>query len=167
MAAKKPEVSEERIYTIPLRKEWLKGPRVKRSNRAANTIKLFMKRHLKATDVKISQKINEQLWERGIHNPPSKIKVKAKKDDKGLVKVMLIEEVEEIKKEEKKGRLQQIAESKGLKIPGGKDEKPSKVSKHKEEVHAEKKEETKPAEGSKEPEKKQAEKFQTTSKGKA
>ena len=70
----------ERIYTIPLRKEWLKEPRAKRSNRAIRTVKLFVKKHTKAEDVKISKGVNELIFARGFKKPPGKIKIEVKGD---------------------------------------------------------------------------------------
>lgn len=121
-AAKAGEDKGIRIMNIPLRSEWIKAPRTKRSKRAMNTIREFVAKHTKSYDVKISQKINEKVWTRGIHKPPAKIRVKISKDSKGVVNVMLPEEImrKPDKKEEKKGRLDQMKESleKEKKIPG-------------------------------------------------
>ncbi|UZE93568.1 MAG: 50S ribosomal protein L31e [Candidatus Pacearchaeota archaeon] len=90
--AKKEEKKEEKIYTIPLKKEWLKTPRHKRAKKAMKAIKEFMVRHMKVPDrdinkVKIDRWINEAVWLRGIKKPPQKIIVKAIKDSEGNVKV--------------------------------------------------------------------------------
>jgi len=89
-----------RQYTIPLRREWLKVPKYKRAKRAVAEIKVFLERHMRADskDVKIGRWLNELVWERGIKNPPSKVRVNASKDDKGIVKVELIELSERAKK---------------------------------------------------------------------
>jgi large subunit ribosomal protein L31e len=110
-----------RIMNIPLRSEWIKSPRNKRSKRAMNTIREFVAKHTKSYDVKVSQKINEKVWTRGIHKPPAKIRVKVSKDSKGVVNVMLPEEImRKPDKKEKKGRLDQMKENleKEKKIPG-------------------------------------------------
>jgi large subunit ribosomal protein L31e len=81
-AEKKPEL--ERVYVIPLRKRLLKVPRYKRAKRAINAIKDFLVRHMRVENrdirkIKINSYLNEEIWHRGIKNPPAKIKVNAKK----------------------------------------------------------------------------------------
>lgn len=67
----------ERVYTIPLRK--VKNvPRTIRAPRAIRFIREFMKRHMKAEEVKIDRSVNEKVWERGIQKIPPKIKVKSR-----------------------------------------------------------------------------------------
>lgn len=88
-------MSEEtsRVYTIPLSEAWL-SPRKHRAKRAINMIKEFAVRHMKAEDatkVKIDEKVNEVIWERGIEKPPRRITVKMEKDEDGFVWVKLAE----------------------------------------------------------------------------
>ena len=78
------EVVEERIYTIPLRKVW-GPPRGKRTPRAMRLLRAFVKRHMKAENVEISNEVNEELWARGIRKPPREIKVRLVKDKEGRV----------------------------------------------------------------------------------
>jgi len=68
----------ERVYVIPLRKAKRK-PRSRRANAAIRVIKEFLQRHMKAEIVKIDNKLNEFIWERGMHKIPSRVKVKAVK----------------------------------------------------------------------------------------
>jgi len=80
----------ERTYTIPLRD----AKNVQRTIRAAKAIRVvqeFLKKHMKAEDIKIDASVNEKIWERGIQKIPSKIKVKAVKDDDGVVEATLAE----------------------------------------------------------------------------
>lgn len=100
----------EREYIIPLRRRWKIVPRYKRANKAIKTIKEFLVRHMKVRDrdlkkVRIDKYLNEAIWNRGIKNPPSKIKVKAIKEN-GIVRVELVEFSEKLKfkklKEEKR-----------------------------------------------------------------
>ncbi|UCD21054.1 MAG: 50S ribosomal protein L31e [archaeon] len=84
MAKKKQEPKIEKVYTIPLRKEWLKVPKYKRSKKAVKAIKEFLVRHMKIRDrdlkkVKIGDWVNKAIWSRGIKSPPHKITVKATK----------------------------------------------------------------------------------------
>ena len=67
----------ERVYTIPLRNV----KEVKRTIRAPRAIR----------EIKIDESINHAIWERGIQKIPSKITVKAVKDDDGVVKATLAE----------------------------------------------------------------------------
>ncbi len=75
----------ERSYTIPLRSEFLKVPRYKRAKKASAAIKQFLTKHLKSEDVKVGTSINEKVWENGMRNPPSKVRVQVVKDEKGVV----------------------------------------------------------------------------------
>ncbi|MDR1721924.1 MAG: 50S ribosomal protein L31e [Methanobrevibacter sp.] len=80
----------ERVYTIPLRK--VKNvPRTIRAPRAIREVQNFLVKHMKAEEVKIDASVNEKIWERGIQKIPSKIKVKAVKDDDGAVVASLAE----------------------------------------------------------------------------
>jgi large subunit ribosomal protein L31e len=88
MAEKKTEKKGERverIYTIPLRKEWMKVPRYKRAKKTLKAIKEFMVRHMRIYDkdinkVKVDPWVNRAIWSRGIKNVPHKIIVKAIKE---------------------------------------------------------------------------------------
>jgi len=68
---------EERVYTIPLKKARRK-PRSKRAPAAVRVLREFLLRHTKAKDVKISNDVNEFVWERGIHKFPPRVKVRVK-----------------------------------------------------------------------------------------
>ncbi len=74
----------ERIYTIPLR-DVKKTPRTKRAGKAIRYIRGYLEKHMKSDDVIIDQGLNEKIWERGIENIPSKIRVKAEKQEDGSV----------------------------------------------------------------------------------
>lgn len=67
----------ERIYNIPLRKEFLKAPKYKRTARAIKAIKSFIQKHMKNQNVKIGKYLNLEMWKHGRKNPPSKIQIKA------------------------------------------------------------------------------------------
>ncbi len=78
----------ERIYVIPLRKV-KNAPRGKRAVKAVRFVRSFMEKHMKSEDVLIDGNLNEKLWEKGIQNIPSKIKVKAVTQEDGSVLVSL------------------------------------------------------------------------------
>ena len=108
------KMATERTYIIPLRKQVNKSPRYKRAKKAVNTVKIFLAKHMKSDDIKIGTVLNELLWERGIKNPPSKIKVTVIKDDKGVAKAELFGhtyiEKKKAEKKEEKSKLEQLKE---------------------------------------------------------
>lgn len=70
----------ERIYTIPLRSDFIKVPKYYRAKRAISQIRKFVGKHMKTEDVRIGNVLNEEVWSRGIKNPPGKVIVKAIKE---------------------------------------------------------------------------------------
>ena len=83
------EIQEERIYVVPLAKEYMKAPNWNRTKRAVKALQKFVNRHMKPEALYISQEVNERLWENGIKNPPRKIRVRVTKSVEGLVRVFL------------------------------------------------------------------------------
>ena len=97
------EFVEERIYTIPLGKAWVRPPK-KRAPRAMHMVKAFVTKHMKL-DMRVEEEeekeelprlivsndVNEKVWCRGIEKPPRKIRVRAAKDKEGNVTVFLAE----------------------------------------------------------------------------
>ena len=51
----------ERVYTIPLRKEYQKAPHYKRAKRAISAIYDFVQRHVKTNDIKIGKFLNLKI----------------------------------------------------------------------------------------------------------
>jgi len=91
----------EREYVIPLRKDWMKVPRYRRTPRAIKFIKTFLAKHMKVEDrdigkIKLDKYLNQELWFRGIQNPPHKIKVKVVKEN-GIVTAELVNIPEKVK----------------------------------------------------------------------
>ncbi len=91
----------ERIYNIPLRKEFQKAPRHKKSSKAIRAIKEFVSKHMKSENIIIGKYLNNKIWENGPKNPPHKVSVKVTKDENGT-KVELVDAPEEIVKEKPK-----------------------------------------------------------------
>jgi len=83
-------IVEERIYTVPLQDAW-KVPRWKRSPKAMKVLREFVSRHMKPDVVKLTQELNERVWYKGIENPPRRIRIRAVKNDEGVVTVYLHE----------------------------------------------------------------------------
>ena len=68
-------------HTIPLRKDYLKVPKHRRSKRAISKIKRYVKKHAKVDEVKIGNNLNKYVWKDGIKNPPGQVEVEILKDD--------------------------------------------------------------------------------------
>jgi len=81
---KKEEKSEGVVYTIPLRKVFETKPSYKRSSKAVAAVKSFVSKHTKASEVRVSQKLNQEIWEKGGKKPPRRVQVKVTKDDQGV-----------------------------------------------------------------------------------
>ena len=142
---------KERIYIIPLRKEFLKAPKYKRSAKSIRAIKEFIKKHMKVDDVLIGKYLNENVWKTGPKNPPSKVNVKVVKEDK-LANVEIIgapekkiEEPKEKKPAKKKTeeKTTEKKDDKETKKPSKPETKVPKASELKEKKTEAKKEETK------------------------
>ena len=117
MAAKKEQAKViERVYNVPLRKEFMKVPRLKKTKKAVSALRQFLSKHMKSKEVKIGKEVNEKLWQHGIKNPPHHIKVNVRKDENGIVTANLFGvEIKEAPKKEvkKKSKLaEKIAEAK-------------------------------------------------------
>jgi large subunit ribosomal protein L31e len=85
------EIIDERIYTVPLRKAYWTGSRLKRANRSVRILQKFVERHMKPEMILIQPEVNEKIWERGIQKPPRRIRIRATKNDENLVRVYLAE----------------------------------------------------------------------------
>lgn len=92
----------ERVYNVPLRKEYMKAPNWKRTPKAVKALREFISKHMKSENVVIGKYANQLLWKNGIKNPPHHIRVSAVKDDKGKVMVELVELPGKAKREEAK-----------------------------------------------------------------
>ena len=124
---------KEQIYTINLGKQLKNTPRWRRSRRAMNIIRNYLKKHMKAEKVKIGKSITESVWKRGDQKPPSKIRIKAILTDEDIVKAEILGVIfpEELKKPEKKKekKEEKKEEVKEEKKPEKKEEKPKEEKK--------------------------------------
>jgi len=80
----------ERVYNVPLRKEFRKAPPYKRAKKAVAALKSFLIKHMNSEDIKIGNFLNEHMWARGIKRPPHHVKINVHKDDKGTVVAELV-----------------------------------------------------------------------------
>jgi len=137
-------MAEERTYTIPLRKEFLKAPPHKRAKKAVKAVREFIQRHMKVEEVKLGMHLNELLWARGIKNPPTRIKIKTKKEEEYAL-VELVEfpfQVKKVPQETKVGLKEKILGKKKDEKAEEKKEQQKELNKElaKEEVAEQKKE---------------------------
>jgi len=148
----KPKIVLERIYNVPLRREFQKVAKWRRTKKAVKALREFIIKHMKSDNVLIGRYANELLWKNGIKNPPHHIKVNASKDEKGKVTVELVElpgkaireqkkqkeltkKKEEVKKkeEEEKKKIEDEKKKESEKKGEKTEEKPEEVKKEKDE----------------------------------
>ena len=123
--AKKEETSKtvlERVYNVPLRREYMKVTSWRRAKKAVKALRQFIAKHMKSDDIILGRYVNKELWKHGIKNPPHHVKISAKKDDKGKVMVELaelpakakreIEKQEKAKKGKEKAKKEEAKEAK-------------------------------------------------------
>ena len=85
------EIIDERIYTVPLRRAYWTGSRLRRANKAVKVLREFVERHMKPEELLIQPEVNERIWNRGIQKPPRRIRIRATKNSDNLVRVYLAE----------------------------------------------------------------------------
>ena len=85
------EIIDERIYTVPLRKAYWTGSRLRRANRSVRILREFVQRHMKPEELLIQPEVNEQIWARGMQKPPRRVRIRATKNADNLVRVYLAE----------------------------------------------------------------------------
>ncbi len=100
----------ERVYNIPLRKEFLKVANWKRTGKAVKAAREFLVKHMKSEKILLGEKLNLKLWENGIRKPPHHVKVTAIKEDDGTVRAELFGfpyggKTEELTKDKKKANI--------------------------------------------------------------
>ena len=83
-------MSEKRIMTINLRRAMETVPEYRRAAASVRFIAAFVKRHMKAVDVKIDTSVNEEVFKHGMKRPPVRLRVMCDKDDKSAVRVGLV-----------------------------------------------------------------------------
>ncbi|MDO8656399.1 MAG: 50S ribosomal protein L31e [Nanoarchaeota archaeon] len=123
----------ERTYNVPLRREYQKAPRWKRTEKAVVGLRQFLGKHMKSEKVLLSTTLNNLLWKHGIKNPPHHVKVTAVKDKEGVVHAELFG----VKKEEPKATKKVVKEESKDATTEPVAEKPKKVAKKTKEAVAE------------------------------
>jgi large subunit ribosomal protein L31e len=98
-------------YTIHLRNEVRKVPRYLRAKKAITAVREFVSRHSKTHDIRIGKHLNLKLWEQGIKNPVTSVKIDIEKDGKGVARAELFGAPKDAPKPEtKKGKAAKAAE---------------------------------------------------------
>lgn len=156
-------MADSKLYTIPLRREFSKASYKRKTNKAVKALREYVFKHTKADRVVIGEELNDQIWARGITNPPAKVKVEitketVKKDNEDIVEayVNLVGLKRKVVEQKKKNIISK--EGSGLKdklqsavdtLKGSdKEEKPEQ--KKEEETPVSQKKEKKPVESKKE-----------------
>ena len=125
----------ERIYTVPLRKEFQKAPKYKYASKAMRALKEFLVKHTKSDNIKIGKYLNQSIWQNGPKNPPAKVKINVVKDKDNIVSAELVDAPEEKKEivEEKKVTKKEVKkpEEETKKVPTAKDLSKKKETKPK------------------------------------
>ena len=85
------EIIDERIYTVPLRKAYWTGSRLRRANKSVRILREFVERHMKPEELLIQPEVNELIWARGMQKPPRRVRIRATKNADNLVRVYLAE----------------------------------------------------------------------------
>jgi len=82
----KKEEIKIREMIINIRKYVIKAPLQRRAKKAIKVLRELIKKVVKKDNIKISAKLNEYIWARGIKKPPTKIPVKIiEKEDRVYV----------------------------------------------------------------------------------
>ena len=97
---------EEKVFNIPLR-EAFERKRARRARNASKIVKDFLMKNMKTEKIKIGKSINDEIWKKGIQNPPRKIRVHVIKEEDTVYAELLGVEIktpskEEVKKKEEK-----------------------------------------------------------------
>ena len=90
-AEEEEEIIDERIYTVPLRRAYWTGSRLRRANRSIRILREFVERHMKPEELFIQPEVNDKIWARGIQKPPRRLRIRATKNADNLVRVYLAE----------------------------------------------------------------------------
>lgn len=102
-------MADEKMFTIPLRREFLKVAMYRRSKKAVSAVRKFIARHMKVEEVKIGKNLNLFLWAYGMKNPPPRVKVKSVREENyALVELQDYPFAVKKVKEEKKGLAEKI-----------------------------------------------------------
>ena len=118
-------------YVIPLRKEFQKAPRYKKTSKAMRALKEFLIKHTKTDKIKIGKYLNQELWKNGPKNPPPRVKVRITKEE-DIITAELIDapeekpKIEEKKKTIKKPKIEEIKEEPKKETKSEKSETPKK-----------------------------------------
>ncbi len=142
------ETTVEKLITISLSRA-RPTPRYRRTDRIVNVLKENVARNMKVEtdEVKISQKLNEELWSQGKRSRRPRIAVKVVKDAEGVVTARLPDEKEEEEEEKGKGAKEEpkVAPKEEPKVEEAKPSEPEAKPEEKAEADEEAEAEPEPA----------------------
>jgi large subunit ribosomal protein L31e len=134
------KIPQEREYIVPLRREISKVPRYKKTPKAIKAVKQFLAKHMRIPDrdvskIKLDKYLNQELWHRGIQNPPHKIKVKAKRQGENILVTLseLPEKWKYVQAQEEKAKQKAEKSKKKIKETPKEDKKEEKTEEEKKE----------------------------------
>jgi large subunit ribosomal protein L31e len=84
-------MAEEKVLTLNLRKDILATAGWKRAARVSRFLRALLKKYTKTEKIKIDKKVNEKIWRSGGRKPPTKIRLKLKKQSDGSFVAELME----------------------------------------------------------------------------
>ncbi|MDD3083599.1 MAG: hypothetical protein PHP82_01100 [Candidatus ainarchaeum sp.] len=101
---------KEKIITINFRKVFEK-PATKRATSALFALKKAVRKETKKENIKISNQVNEEIWQNGLFKSLRKITVKLV-SDKEIIRVLMPTEKFEVKEEKEKKTIKEKLEEK-------------------------------------------------------
>lgn len=127
----------ERVYNVPLRKEFQKVPTHRRAKKAVKALAEFVGRHMHAgiETVNISTDLNNFIWRFGMKNPPHHVKVNVVKEEDGKVMVDLAEKVAKKEKPAKEKKPKAEKKTEAPKAEHKHEEKKAETHKSQKEEH--------------------------------
>lgn len=150
--AKKEEASKivlERKYIVNLRRYFIREKHYRTTKRAVTGLYEFLQQHMKQEDrknIKIGKYLNEKIWQHGIRNPPPRVEIIVKKDDKGIVYAELAVLPKSGEKKVKKAEDKKVKEDKKAGVKPKEEKKAEKKEDKKEKPAKEEKKEDKKSE---------------------
>ena len=109
-------MADEKIFIVPLRRGTQKAPMYRRSKKAVNVLREYVAKHMKTDQVRIGMSINLKIWERGIKNPPHKLKIVVTKNEEGVATAELFGAEIKKKPEAKNAKAKKADEKEAKKV---------------------------------------------------
>jgi len=82
-------MADEKILTLNVRKDLLRTKTWKRGGSVAGVLRKKIQKMFKEQRLIIDKGVNEEIWKRGMKNPPMRLRLKATKVDENTVRIEL------------------------------------------------------------------------------